>query len=304
MHDGINDNSIDQLGQLSGYRANRPAHAVRTGINTPISFHSSIPTRFRPCNITDVTGVEILAFKIRSSLETTMAWPGRTDLLKTALLSVTHFGLSNAELKRFVNWFPESATIFADVSAQTCNHTLKAFERAYNAEPSTAWIDLGIWPNRPIYQLCRDQMSCILTNVSEADKASMATTGVILGILPTLLAVLSPSISELALLSVQRPLLAAFTSLGAPGVLQTRVFEYEDPSELVDATAGARVRSRLSIGPWSDSWSWLIGVAQLLLAVACAVNTLWLAVDINRKSIVSWGCTRTWFVLTGTRVQH
>jgi hypothetical protein len=52
MHDGINDNSIDQLGQLSGYLAKRPAHTLRTGINTPISFHFATPPRFRTCKIT------------------------------------------------------------------------------------------------------------------------------------------------------------------------------------------------------------------------------------------------------------
>lgn len=127
-------------------------------------------------------------------------------------------------------------------------------------------------------------------------KASLATAGVVLGLLPALLAVLSPSISELVLLSSQRPLLASILSLGAPRVLQRRIFEYEDPFELIEAPEAAKVttRSLLVLGPWKNWKSMLNALLQILLAIACGVNTVSLALQTTSRSILSWGCTRTW----------
>lgn len=196
---------------------------------------------------------------------------------------------------RFHNWFPNSEHLEA-TSVGECNATLTAFEDAYDNIANPWWVDLGIWPKRPIFQLCRDHASCILTNTSEADKASLATSGVVLGLLPTLLAVLSPSIAELALLSAQRPFLACMLSVGAPGVLQTRVFEYEDPAELIDAEESARRtgRTQLVLGPWSKGMSVLVSVLEYLLAAASIVNTIHMAVELERRGILSWGCTRNW----------
>ena len=220
----------------------------------------------------------------------------RPTFLPTAILLSGITSLSDATSSRFHKWFSSSADIFANVSSQTCNATLRAFDTAYDRHSDHAWIDLGIKVNRPIFQLCKDQMNCILGNVSEAEKASLATSGVVLGLLPTLLAVLSPSIAELALLSSQRPLLAFFLSFGALGVLQTRIFEYEDPAELLDPPEGSRknVRAQLVLGPWTDGMSKLVAFAEFLLALACCVNTGALAIQLSYRSIISWGCTRTW----------
>ena len=133
-----------------------------------------------------------------------------------------------------------------------------------------------------------------MENTDEATKAGLSTSNVILGLLPTLLAVLSPSIPELALFSAQRPLLAAILSVAAPGVLQTRVFEYEDPSELLDPPedSGRKVRNQLIVGPWPAWASYLVGVMQWILAFFCGANTIILAIQISNRSVLSWGCTR------------
>ena len=108
---------------------------------------------------------------------------------------------SDATASRFHEWFPNSAETFANTSAQICNATLQAFETAYDNHADKAWIKLGLYVKRPIYNLCKDHMSCILQHTSESEKVMMSTLGVILGLLPSLLAVLLPSISGLSMLS-------------------------------------------------------------------------------------------------------
>ena len=197
---------------------------------------------------------------------------------------------------RFHQYFQHSKSLFADVSRHACNATLQAYEAEYNRSSNHAWIDLGVQVDRPIYNLCRDQSSCILEHTSEANKASLSTAGVVLGLLPTLLAVLSPSISELALLSAHRPLLAALISLGSPGVIQTRIFAYEDPAELLDMSNIARKtgKSQLALGPWSRGVSVAVSTMQYALALACVVNTVHMASQLSDHAVISWGCTRTW----------
>ena len=214
---------------------------------------------------------------------------------RTAALALL-VSTAEAASTRFTQWFPYSAEEFADTSAVTCNKTLQLFENAYDSQSNKAWIDLGLYTGRPIYQLCKNHMSCILNHTSEANKASLSTAGVVLGLLPTLLAVLSPSISELALLSAQRPLLASLLSLGAPGVLQTRIFEYEDPSELLDPPEGSRqnVRAQLILGPWTSKSSLVLAAVEYVFTLACCVNTVSLAIQLSNRSVLSWGCTRTW----------
>ena len=107
----------------------------------------------------------------------------------------------------------------------------------------------------------------------------MSTAGVVLGLLPTLLAVLSPSIAEIALFSPQRPVLAMLTSLGSPGLLQTRIFEHTDPGELLDVSGeirakAKRVRLQLILGPWRKGWfSTAVGLVEWALILGSALNT-------------------------------
>lgn len=139
-------------------------------------------------------------------------------------------------------------------------------------------------------------MSCIIDNLSEATKASLASAEVVLGLLPTLLAVISPSIAELALLSVHRPLLATIISIGSPGVLQTRIFEYEDPAEtldLPDATHGI-TRLALALGPWGPTVATIISLLEYAVVLASATNVLYLSTTLGFRSICSWGCDRSW----------
>lgn len=205
---------------------------------------------------------------------------------------------------RFQSFFSNSQKDFGAISSQTCRASLLAFENAYANSSSKLAIDVGLdgTPNEIYVEgLCRDHASCILNNISQYKTLALATSGIVLGLLPTLLAVLSPSIAELALLSAERPMLAMLTSLGCPGILQTRVFEYIDPGEMLDLPEdlhhrGRRLRLQLVLGPWKKGWtSTLVALVQYVLVIASAVNTQWLAVQLSQKSILSWGCTRAYW---------
>jgi hypothetical protein len=217
-----------------------------------------------------------------------------------ALLVFTHAASTYANRHRFHDFFPNSAHPFRDISMGVCNASLKAYEDLYDSYTDTAWIELGMHSGREIYHLCKVHENCILENSTEVDKNAMSTAEVILGLLPTLLAVLSPSLAEIALLASQRPLLALLLSLGAPGVLQTRVFEYNDPGAVLDLPEDKvrTTRVQLVLGPWPPGFaSAAVTVLEYVGVMAAAANVLVLCVELKRKSILSWGCTRSWPII-------
>jgi hypothetical protein len=148
------------------------------------------------------------------------SWSVPTIALLVSLAGPVH------AIRKYTSWFHVSVEDFQDVSANICNASLKLYNDEYTALGGASWIELAVRPS-PIYAYCREHMSCIVQNIDPAMAASLTASGVVLGLLPTLLAVISPSIAELALLSVHRPFLSSLISIGSPAVLQTRVFEYE-----------------------------------------------------------------------------
>lgn len=215
-------------------------------------------------------------------------------LISAALLILVLIEPAQAA-RKFTSWFSSSDEDFQTISQNTCNATLKIYNDEYTRLGGATWIELGV-RSSPIYQECRNHMSCILANIDQARQASLTASGVVLGLLPTLLAVLSPSIAELALLSVHRPILSTLISIGSPGVLQTRVFEYEDPAETLDLPDAyhAVTRTALALGPWGPVTAAVASTCEYLLVLASGVNIVYLAVELGLKSILSWGCTRSW----------
>ncbi|KAI8954352.1 hypothetical protein F4801DRAFT_575749 [Xylaria longipes] len=115
---------------------------------------------------------------------------------------------------------------------------------------------------------CYFHTDCIIENLSETPKANMASASVLLGLMPTLLAGLAPSIAEVTLLSLDRPLLSLLVSLAVPSLYPTRTLQYDDPYNTTTHSSVA-VTSIVNIG----------------LAVA----------EVSGSTILSWGCLN-WYM--------
>lgn len=67
----------------------------------------------------------------------------------------------------------------------------------------------------------------------------MAAGAVVLGLLPTILALAGSNTIELGLLCFRRPLLAFLLGLGTPAIMPIRTFDYRNPAELLQKRQGA-----------------------------------------------------------------
>ena len=97
----------------------------------------------------------------------------------------------------------------------------------------------------------------------------MSSAQVLLGVTPTILAILGSSYTELALLNVvaKRPMLSYLLALGSPSVYMSRAFEYTDPATLLQDRRG-----RLRQHAWTGWKLQLLTAGQYIVALAAMAN--------------------------------
>ncbi|RYP46625.1 hypothetical protein DL768_007204 [Monosporascus sp. mg162] len=168
----------------------------------------------------------------------------------------------------FQDWYSTYGADFMKLSTGTCNITLANYVAS---------------PFDPL--LCGAHVNCILEATTEARKAHMASAAIFLGMVPTLLSLVAPSIPQLALLSARRPLLALFISSGSTVLFLDRLFRIESPRETLTRTGGERFIPRLK-----RQWAILFSVGEYLLVTVAAINVIWNSWQLGNKAVVVWKC--------------
>ncbi|KAJ5921885.1 hypothetical protein N7516_009588 [Penicillium verrucosum] len=82
---------------------------------------------------------------------------------------------------------------------------------------------------------CKNLASCIYNNTQEIDKADMSSALVLLGLAPTVLGQMGPTLNHKA----QRPLLGLLCVLGAPSIAFGMPWAKTNPMKPIDANAFA-----------------------------------------------------------------
>lgn len=173
----------------------------------------------------------------------------------------------------FEQFYPEYDADFTTIIANNCSSVLHRY------------LDT------PIGDFCHLVVDCVLSNSPDSIKANMASADVVLGLLPTILALLGSTTPELSLLSSRRPLLAFLLSLGAPAVSPVRTFEYRNPVDALRATEAIEPIRYTKL-------QFVLVVVLEYLAVGAAVANVWsLSWQLGQKTIVGIGCGITWFQL-------
>jgi hypothetical protein len=124
--------------------------------------------------------------------------------------------------QQFQSWYPAFATGFSDISMGQCNASLRDYQGSFISPSYSAEA-------RYLTSICYVHEACILNHITSDWQANLNSAGVILGIMPTLLSGIGPSIAETSLLSAHRPFLSLLISMGAPAIWPTRIFKYNNP---------------------------------------------------------------------------
>ncbi|KAL0931202.1 uncharacterized protein CTRU02_213937 [Colletotrichum truncatum] len=177
---------------------------------------------------------------------------------------------------RFRDWYSYYGHIFQNISTGTCSESLAAYI-ADHQQFVTPTCDLHV--------------DCILEATSESLKAKMASAAIFLGILPSVLSMLGPSMTQLALLSARRPILSLLISVGSPGFYLERLCRLESPTQILSIVQGERFIPRLK----SSRWGVVVGIAEYIFVAGSVLNVINLAVRVGDRTIMSFRCN-TWFL--------
>lgn len=157
---------------------------------------------------------------------------------------------------------------------------------------------------------CAVAQGCLVDSLPSSVLPNMQSAQVLLGLTPSLIGLVAPTINELATLMVTRPLLASLLAAGVPTPNLSDLFSSFNPGLVLEDkfAPSAIVRSIYQFfradREGRTSWAWkgalVISCLEYLLAGGILVNMLVSAVDLGRKSNVVWRCNTNFLPLTWT----
>jgi len=167
---------------------------------------------------------------------------------------------------QFQHWYGQFGFIFKQLLVQNCS---SEYHNYLTSTPQNATIDRygggDEWNT-----LAQPVVGCLLEATPQYLMSSMQSAQVLLGLTPTILAILGASTDESATLAVvgKRPLLSLLLACGSPSVYLSRAFEFKDPLEILSKHRPQRY-SQASLG--NKSHAFLL-VAEYVLALTAVAN--------------------------------
>jgi hypothetical protein len=183
---------------------------------------------------------------------------------------------------KYVHWYTDFSATLELITHTTCNLSFAAY-----SGNGTAREILG-----PVQDYCWTHSNCLLATISERAKASFGGTSILLGLAPTTLSVLGPSVAEMALLSLHRPILSLLLSLGAPAVFPGRFLLWDDPLRADEPATGAFI-----VRAFSPKWAIAVSIIQYLVALCACGNIFHAVYWIGIKGVLSWRCATSYWPL-------
>ncbi|KAH8672260.1 hypothetical protein BGZ61DRAFT_497452 [Ilyonectria robusta] len=183
--------------------------------------------------------------------------------------------------RQFREWYPQYGWIFRNITLTNCSDEYERYLTGYKNHSEIDYLGGG-----GIYTaLTQPVINCILKNTSEYLKGCMTGSQVLLGIMPTVLALLGPSHNEIALLANvgRRPLLALGLALSSPSTYFSRAFEYSDPKEIMSHHKNRREQRC----PEGRGWQLLITCVEYALTAGACFNAVNNSIQVGTMSISS-----------------
>lgn len=133
--------------------------------------------------------------------------------------------------------------------------------------------------------LTQPLIDCILSHTNEFIKANMTGAQVLLGVMPTVLSLLSASVDELAMVMTvsRRPLLALLLAFGSPSAYFSRAFSYPTAHEILNRH---KDRQRLW-HPKTGIQKAVISIIEYAAIFALAANVLHCAWEVGIRAVSS-----------------
>ncbi|KAI5920409.1 hypothetical protein F4810DRAFT_436884 [Camillea tinctor] len=173
----------------------------------------------------------------------------------------------------FRDWFPQYRPDFTSIIRDNCSSVYHDYVTGNtHRDPAKSATSAPV-------------VACILSAIDEAAKANLASAGVVLGLLPTMLSITGSTTNEVGLIALRRPVLALLLAAGAPSINALRTFEQPEPAQLLlqPSTFHALYPSYLS--PRAQT---AVSAIQYLLSLGAIANLIEATYEICIRTNVSW----------------
>jgi hypothetical protein len=188
---------------------------------------------------------------------------------------------------QFQAFYPQEADLLLNITNTVCAIPLSIYRLGFSTDNATVRE-----------QHCVDALECVLENSKEVDKATMAAQGIVLALLPVVLAILGSNTTEIGFLSSRRPLLSFLLSCGGPVVNPRRLFEPLNVAQVLESR-----KTSLHVPETSATVSAMIVATEYTLALASVANLAWMGYELGYKTVTLAGqCSDRWSVLFWTYV--
>ncbi|GIZ43402.1 hypothetical protein CKM354_000663000 [Cercospora kikuchii] len=195
----------------------------------------------------------------------------RSLFLALTLLINTAECVTQARLK-FEKWFPYYSEEFQSI-LQNCTQELEAYRVN----------------NRTFcYSNCACVADCVLEEVKETTKSNMASASIVLGLMPSVLALLAPSIAEMALLSARAPFLAGILCFGCPAARYGGMPDIKAVLAAKDSKVLAAFQTFVQNS--SASARTVLRIFLYGLTLASVANTVEMSIRVDLRTISGWRC--------------
>ena len=178
-----------------------------------------------------------------------------------------------ASKRQFQNWYPEYRHVFQKIMRENCSeeyaYYLAGYRNSTRFFQKDRWIGAGATS-----QLAFPPASCVFDHTSEWHKVNMAGAAVLLGLTPSILAALAPSVEEMSSLFIiaRRPLLGLCLVVGAPSLYPFRTLDHhkliEGLENLENRDAHARLRH------FTRRYQYPVMVLEFILATGAIANNI------------------------------
>ena len=156
-------------------------------------------------------------------------------------------------------------------------------------------------PNQMTCPWCNNVLNCIQDQLEGSVQSAFQSSQVILGLTPTLLSSIAPTVGEICMLSSNRPFLSILLSVGGPAVFCFRAMTYDDPlaSLLPSRTFLTRTPMRRK-GLGAKITRNVISLLEYMVALGAITNVVEASWMLGIQTIVSWKCEISFLPLTWT----
>lgn len=152
------------------------------------------------------------------------------------------------------------------------------------------------WWAAPVQKLIRKSLfadgrapvyDCLTAGLLPNEASNFQSAEVLLGLTPTLLATLAPSIGEISLVSTRRSILALLLAVANPSIYVSRLLAHQDPSEYLQR--GGTAFPEAMLNP-SGRQAIILSMLQYVLAAGAIANVVQLSWELGFRTLIAWKC--------------